>query len=373
VRRPRLFDEVVTVSGKTNSRDKSIVTVSDVAAHAHVSRASVSYALTQPDRVSEKTLAKVMRAAEELGYVGNDAARQLRVGHSRAIALLVPNAANPVYAEIASGAEGAAAERNRFIFLANSNGSIVRESQYIRFFESQRVTGILVAPIEGVPEALFELEEKGIPFVLFGAQPDDPTLPLVTGDDEIGGRLAIAHLVERGRRTLAFIGGPRVTIAKRIQGAVDEAHEAGDDVSLEVIEVGSQTVRTGEKAAAELLARGADRLPDGIFAGNDLIALGLLQQLIRAGIPVPERVSIVGYDDIEFAGSAIVPLTSIRHASAAMGDAAVRLLLGGPRQSREKGADFQSSHPPQLIVRASTGGPSGDEIGRSRLDAETSL
>jgi LacI family transcriptional regulator len=327
----------------------SAATVADVAARAGVSRATVSYAFTQPDRVSPELRRRVLEAADELGYVGNDAARRLRVGHSLALGLLVSSMSNPVYAEIAAGAEAEAAAHGRFILVANSEENPARERAYVNFFESQQVSGIVAAPVGDVPAELLGLRRRGTPFVLVGVAPWPHSYPAISGDNERGGHLAASHLLAQGRRRLIFVGGAHPHVDLRLAGAERAVAESPAPASLEIIRVGVQTARIGEDVARALLGRPASGMPDGIVAGNDLLALGLLHGLIVGGIRVPEDLSLVGYDDIQFADFAIVPLTTIRHPSAALGASAVRILLG-----IESERDTQGRFEPELVVRASS-------------------
>ncbi len=317
------------------------VTISDVAALAGVSRATVSYAFSQPSRLSKEMLAKVRESVEALGYVGNDAARQLRVGHSRALGLLVSDASNPIFAELASGAEAEASLHDRFVLVANSNESLEREREYVGFFESQRVGGILIAPVDDVPSELVALGERGTPFVLVGAPEGHRDYPWISGDNTLGGRLAAQHLLDQGRTRLLLAGGPHHHVRSRFAGASSVVQDARG-VSLETITVPQQTAANGEQIAQQLLSR--PTLPDGIFAGNDLLALGILHGLLAGGVRVPQDVSLVGYDDIEFADFAVVPLTTIRHPSASLGASAVRLLIGLEAQDI-------SQFEPRLVIR----------------------
>ncbi|MEW9554912.1 LacI family DNA-binding transcriptional regulator [Nonomuraea sp. NPDC050783] len=327
-------------------------TVADVAARAGVSRATVSYTFTQPSRVSPDLRRRVLAAADELGYVGNDAARRLRVGHSLALGLLVSNIGNPVYAELAAGAEAEAAAHGRYIFVANSDESPERERAYLNFFESQQVSGILAAPVGDVPDELIGLGRRGTPFVLVGMARGPHSYPAISGDNERGGHLAASHLLAQGRRGLVFVGGPHPHVDLRLAGARRAVEEFPERASLEIIRIQAQTAKVGEAVARTLLRRRATGLPDGIVAGNDLLALGLLHGLIMGGVRVPEDLSLVGYDDIEFADFAIVPLTTIRHPSAALGASAVRILLG-----LESERDTRGRFEPELVVRATSLAP----------------
>lgn len=324
-------------------------TIKDVADHAGVSRATASYTFTQPSRVSEPLRKRVLAAADELGYVGNDAARRLRMGHSLAFGLLISNTANPVYAEVAAGAEREASANGRFIIVVNSDDDPQRERDYVNFFESQQVSGIIAAPVGGVPPELLALREQGTPFVLVGLAEGPHDFPAISGDNEQGGYLAMRHLLEQGRKRLLFVGGPHPHVDARLAGAWRALQESGTDAALEVIRTPAQNARIGEDVAVALGERAAGERPDGIFAGNDLLALGLLHGLIGAGVAIPDELSLVGYDDIEFADFAIVPLTTIRHPSAALGAAAVRLLLG-----LETEASLEGRFAPEIVVRATS-------------------
>lgn len=328
--------------------NRKTVTVSDVAAHAGVSRATVSYALTQPSRLSDEMLERVRASISALGYVGNDAARRLRRGRSQALGMVVANSRNPVYAELAAGAEAEAALHGMFILLANADDDVARERDYLGFFESQQVNGVLIAPVDSVPDELLELSGRGTPFVLLGKSESETTYPSISGDGRSGGRLATDHLIAQGRRHLLFVGGPHPQVDERLEGAEDAVRGAPHPVSLETIRVPLQTAHAGELIADQLLERG--ELPDGIFAGNDLLALGLMHRLIGAGVRIPEALSLVGYDDIEFADFAIVPLTSVRHAGREMGAAAVRILFGLASPD-EEGTGYLA---PELMVRATS-------------------
>ncbi|MEV4067831.1 substrate-binding domain-containing protein, partial [Nonomuraea dietziae] len=261
----------------------------------------------------------------------------------------------PVYAEIAAGAEAEAAAHGRFILVANSDESPERERAYINFFESQQVSGVVAAPVGDVPTELLGLSRRGTPFVLVGIAPGPHSYPAISGDNERGGYLAASHLLAQGRRRLLFVGGTHPHIDLRLAGARRAVAESMAPASLEVVRVQVQTAKVGETVARTLLERPRSGLPDGILAGNDLLALGLLHGLIVAGVRVPEDLSLVGYDDIEFADFAIVPLTSIRHPSAALGASAVRILLG-----IEDEEDTRGRFDPQLVVRA-TSLPVGDD------------
>lgn len=327
--------------------------VRDVAERAGVSPATVSNALNHPQRVSAATQAKVRAAIKELGYVRNDAARQLRAGNNPAVGMIVLDAANPYFTDVAHGAEQHLTELGRPLLLGNSAQLAEREVTYLTLFEQQRVAGILIAPVGNVLPRLRRLKRNGISVVIVDRKAGADELSSVSVDDERGGWLVADHLIEQGARRIGVIGGPENLrqVRHRFRGAQQRARQTAS-VSVEFIDAGAMDSSAGRRVTEELLRRGADGRPDALFATNDLVALGALQVLARAGISVPEQMLLVGYDDIEFAAGATIPITSIRQPSAKMGQHAADLLQ---RAIEEPDSAVQHTvFQPELIARQST-------------------
>jgi LacI family transcriptional regulator len=331
--------------------------VKDVAALAGVSVGTVSNVLNRPEKVSADVTSRVQAAIDMLGFVRNDAARQLRAGRSRSVGLVVLDAANPFFTELARGAEDRAAAEHFTVLVGNSNEDAAREAAYLDLFEQQRVRGVLLSPVGNVVPRLEQLRGRGIPTVLVDRQTDNLSFSSVAVDDLAGGQMAAAHLLSLGRRRIAFVGGPSGIrqVADRLDGARKAIGEV-PGASLEVVETESLTVLSGRAAGEAIRLRPAATRPDAIFAANDLLATGLLQGLMLMGdVQVPQQIALIGYDDIEFAAAAVVPLSSIRQPSALIGSTALELLL------REAGSESgfvptQIVFPPELVVRASTAG-----------------
>ncbi|MCL2516620.1 MAG: LacI family transcriptional regulator [Microbacteriaceae bacterium] len=328
--------------------------VKDVALHAGVSVGTVSNVLNNPGKVSQATIDRVRASVEALGFVRNDAARQLRAGRSRSIGMVVLDIGNPFFTDIARGAEGRALRDDLVVLLGASDDDASRESSYLQLFEEQRVAGILISPRGDVEADLLRLQTRGVPVVLVDETASD-SFSSVAVDDVAGGRMAVEHLIGLGRRRIAVVGGPESLhqIRDRVAGA-RAAVAAHPDAALEVIPTAAPTVLEGRGIGELLAARPPSRRPDAVFAVNDLLAVGLLQGLtMLSDIRVPEDVALIGYDDIEFASSAVVPLSSIRQPSRLIGETAVELLLdelAGDRPHRS--VLFR----PELVVRASTAG-----------------
>jgi LacI family transcriptional regulator len=334
--------------------------IKDVAARAGVSVGTVSNVLNRPANVGAATRARVEQAIADLGFIRNESARQLRAGRSRTIAYILLDAGNPFFTDVARGVEEAAREAGLALFLCNSNQDARREDDYLDLLVEQRVRGVLVTPVDPDGARLAALPARGVPTVLVDrAQHDGFDGCSVSVDDVEGGDLAVAHLVELGHRRMAFVGGPLriVQVAERLAGARRAVAAAGlpADALTELV-TEELTVAEGRRAGERLTGLPERRRPTAVFCANDLLALGLLQQLTQVGFAVPDDVAIVGYDDIEFAAAAAVPLTSVRQPRHLLGRTAAELLLaedaaavaGVPHEHR------QVQFTPDLVVREST-------------------
>jgi len=337
--------------------------IKDVANHANVAVGTVSNVLNYPDRVSQRTKERVLRAINELGFVRNDAARQLRAGHSRTIGLIVLDVGNPFFTAVVRAAEDAAALQGSAVLLGDSGHNASRESNYIDLFQEQRVQGLLISPVGDVTARIDQLRERGVPTVLVDRLADESKYSSVSVDDDAGGYLAARHLLDTGRRRLAFVGGPASIrqVADRLQGA-QRAVKEEPDATLEVLDSEGMTVLAGRGVGNLLVERRRGDLPDGIFCANDLLALGVMQSLTMTHtLRIPEDIALIGYDDIDFAVSAVVPLSSIRQPTEALGRTAIELLA----------EELESDNPkhraviftPELVVRQSTGLAQGSSAG----------
>jgi len=333
------------------------VSIRDVALRAGVSVGTVSNVLNRPEIVAEQTVTRVHDAIDALGFIRNDAARQLRAGRSKTIGLVVLDVRNPFFTDIARGAEDQAALSGLTVLLGNSDESPVREATYLDLFDEQRVHGILISPYADITPRLIALRNRGIPAVLVDRSSGDESFSSVSVDDLEGGRMAVQHLIDIGRRRIAFIGGPMGIrqVTDRLEGARRAA--AASDARLEVIEIEALSVIAGRTAGASIVARAPEDRPDAIFAANDLVAMGVLQALLMQGVEVkvPGEIALIGYDDIDFASAAVVPMSSIRQPSTLIGQTAVEILL-------EEAADptvpsRQVVFQPELVVRESTRPP----------------
>jgi LacI family transcriptional regulator len=329
--------------------------VVDVAVRAGVSLGTVSNVLNRPERVAPATRDKVLQAIEELGFVRNEAARQLRAGRSRTIGLVVLDIGNPFFTDLAAGVEETAAESGLSVVLCNSNDDTARERHHLSMLQEQRAYGILITPVANRTPGIDAVRRAGTPVVLVDRGSNRQQCS-VSVNDRIGGELAVTHLVQQGHRRIGFVGGPLSIkqVSERLAGARSALGAAGlPERALTVIETPRLDVAAGRATGERVLMIAAGRRPTAVFCANDLLALGLLQDMTRRRLAVPGDLAIVGYDDIEFAGAAAVPLTSVRQPRSQLGQAAMELLIqevADPKRHRHRQVVFE----PELIVREST-------------------
>jgi LacI family transcriptional regulator len=328
---------------------RGMVGIKDVAEQAGVSIATVSNVVNRPHLVSAETRDRVQAVIQALGYVRDESARQLRAGRSRTLALLVLDLSNPFFVDVARGAEEAAHAAALNMITCNSGQRADREASYLAMLAEQRVRGVLVSPVGTAAASLALFRRSKIPYVLVDRRSLDGACCSVSVDDVAGGAIAARHLIETGHRRIAFVNGPDVLVQcrEREQGF----RSAIGDAEVSLIEVGALNVGSGRDAGARIL--GLSPRPTAIFCANDLLALGVLQAMVSAGVRVPEDVAIIGYDDIEFASAAAVPLTSVRQPAARIGQKAAELLID---ETSGVGTHEHQTvvYAPELVVREST-------------------
>jgi len=340
-----------------HSPEKRSISMKDVAALAGVSVGTVSNVLNSSARVSESTTKRVLAAIDQLGWVPNESARQLRTGYSQAIGLVVLDVANPFFADVVLGAENVLYGHGYSVYIGNSDQQPEREERLLRQFEQQKVRGVLLASVGSAVEAAARLRRSGIPVVMVDRARENDSCA-VGCDDVEGGRLAVSHLIDMGHRNIAFVGGPLslTQVRDRRIGAETALAELGDAYQLLLMPTSAMASRPGVAAAAEIAALPKDQRPTAVFAANDLLAIGLLQGFVAAGLRVPDDIALIGYDDIEFAASSAVPLSSVHQPRTEIGERAATLLIDEIREISEGKPHVHESVrlAPVLVPRAST-------------------
>ena len=338
---------------------RSQPSMSDVARHAGVALGTVSNTLNSPEKVSETTRRRVLASIAELGFVRNDAARSLAAGTSTTVGLVVADIGNSFFVDIARGAESTLRQHGMNLLIANSDVDISKQVRNLEIFEQLRVAGVLLAPLDfgQVREGGRSLT-RNTPLVLVNYASRNLAYSGVLVDERRGDYLAARHLIDNGRTRLAFIGGPLMltAIAERYEGAQRAAAETGG-VSLELVETRGLNIRHGRQIGRSLV-EGGPRPFDGIVAGADLLAIGLIQVFDDSpGWSVPLDVAVTGYDNNHFASESAIPVTTISQPGEEMGRAAAELLMSEIAGSGDDGKQTVVLEP-HLVPRRSTLGDS---------------
>ena len=327
-------------------------TIRDVAGLAGVSVGTISNYLTSKKPISARARQSIEAAIDELGFIPNSAVRVMHGQRTSAVAFMIPDSSNPFFAEVGRGVEHVAVQAGMVVVVCNTDGDDARENQYAQTLSELRIAGAIVTPLSAAENNLRQLDASGAAIVVLGTGEQPHRYPSVDVDDTAGGYLAGQHLVERGRRDLVFFGGPGgdPQIHARFEGLRLAVVESGGDPNrIRRIDSAGNTGAQRREAARRILD--LDPAPTGVFCANDLLAMALESSALAAGRRIPEDLEVVGYDDIDSAETAPVPLTTIRQPQFEIGVAAATLLL-----SRARGdlSGESVSFAPTLIERAST-------------------
>jgi LacI family transcriptional regulator len=334
---------------------RSTSSIREVAKRAGVSLGTVSNVLNRPEVVAQETRQRVLEAIDEIGFVRNGSARQLRAGRSQHIGLVVLDVANPFFTEVARGVEDLANQSGYIVILCNSDDSVAKENHYLHVLEEQRTRGILITPVQNDASYLHRFRQRGIAVVLLDRPSRIKDLCSVAVDDVLGGEMAAMHLLAGGHTRIAFVHGPLIIrqCADRRRGVLRALKAAGLDPEQALVDIptSAQTAREGEACVEQLLS--ASIKPTAVFCANDLLALGLMRGLIKRGLSIPDDMALVGYDDVEFASVLSTPLTSVRQPKYELGRAAAELLLdeaNNPDTHQHQHIVYK----PELIIRESS-------------------
>ena len=326
--------------------------LADVAKQAGVSEATVSRVLNGKPGISDATRAAVLTALDVIGY---ERPTHLRVRRARMVGLVVPELQNPIFPALAEVVGGALAQRGFNAVLCTRTGSM-SEAEYVEMLLERQVSGMVFAGGQyaeaDAPHGHYlRLLELRLPVVLVNAASEHLDFPRVSTDDAVAVEQAFGHLISLGHERIGLILGPPDHMPSRRKQEAFElaARRAGTAVPPEYVEHTMFSIEGGQVAASRLLKQGVT----GIVCASDPIALGVVRAVRRAGLRVPQDVSVVGYDDSAFMNCTDPPLTTVRQPLEAIGRAAVAMLVGqidGIPVTAE-----ELLFEPELVVRGSTG------------------
>lgn len=335
---------------RPGARIPRAATIRDVARVAGVSASTVSRALNDSGHVADAVRQRVREAAATLHYAPHPGARDLSSRSAQTVAVVLPSLGGRGRAALVRGIEAVSRSHGLHLWVAAHHGRPGEQAQLLAALRG-RVDGLLLVPAgdDAGPAA-----RLGVPVVLVEAAPTG-VLPAL-GIDHFGGAVAmVRHLLGRGHRRIAFIGGPSDDAVACARLAGYRAAMADFDLADWVLP-GAFDAASGADAVPGLLA--ARQRPDAVFAGNDATALGVLFALQRAGVRVPQDLALAGFDDVPLAACTHPALTTVCVDLAGLGAAATRLLLGTPDAPEVPGGLL----PAPLVVRQSCAGPAGWEI-----------
>lgn len=339
--------------------------VVDVARAAGVSIGTVSNVLNNPDKVTPVTRRRVEAAIASLGFVRNGAARSLAAGTSRTLGFVLADLTNTFFLDLVRGAEEVTKAADLNILLANCDSREDKQRSYLDLFEEERVAGILLAPRQDLLDQVAPLRERGVRVVVLNANPPDDVCSVQT-DNVRGGYLATQHLIAGGCRRLMFAGAPRFpAVVDRLEGVKKAVDEAAGAVTLDVVTTDGVTANDGHRIAELVEERSDETRPDGLIAGADLLALGVVQStLVRGRVRIPEDMAVIGYDNNREAWSSLVPITTMDQAGEEMGRVAATMILEElrtPSQHEHRRVVME----PVLVPKASTRGTHDEQRPRA--------
>ncbi len=337
-------------------------TISDVAKRAGVSAMTVSRVVNGTGYTSIDTRARVEAAIEELGYVPNALARQLRSKRTKTIALVVSDISNPFFTTIARGVEDYAVGHGFSVMYCNTDESETEEEQYLLMLIERQVDGVLLVPARSSGESFRLLHDHHLPVVVLDRRIAAQGVDSVRCDSEAGAHALARHLVELGHRRIAVLTGRRniSTSADRVAGCRRALEEAGLTLPDELVHwggfnFGKLNQADGHRMAMEVLAADGER-PTAIFCANNFIGFGAIRALREAGLRVPDDMSVVAFDDLPEDWVSDPFLTVAAQPAYEIGHRAAALLLDRIAGDHEPSGESVVL-PFELIVRRSSGPP----------------
>lgn len=331
---------------------KKASTIRDVARAAGVSPATVSRFTNGTLDLPAATAERIQEAIRELDYRPNVLARNLSLGRSRTLGLVLPDIANPFFAQLASAAERQASDRNYHLILCSTENNPDRELEYLQQLQAKRLDGIVFLT-EHAGHAPLAKRIVGIEhLVLVDEGIDGFTGPRIFSDNRRGGELATRHLLELGYRRIGFIGGPPdlMTARERREGYLQALRGAGLEADPDLQFGGPYRQGTGREGLTALLA-----LPDppkAVFAASDATAIGVLREARERGLRVPDDLSLVGFDGIAIGELLSPPLTTVAQQIEELGRQGVRALLEAVEKQGRRPKEVRL--PIELLIRDST-------------------
>ena len=329
-------------------------TIRDVANAAGVSLSTVSRVLNRHPGVDSSLQERVQVAVDQLGYQPNRWAQRLRSEMSSVIGLVISDIENPFFTSIVRGVEDVAYDHQMTVFLCNTDEDPRKQERYVDVMAEERVAGLIIAPAHGESMgALQKLRDAGIPIVLLDRDIGAQKIDAVLVDNVAGAYSAAQHLIALNRRRIALVNGDTSikTFEDRYKGYRKALADAGIRFNKDFVVETAPKIERSQQATVELLQRRPR--PDAIFAGNNLITIGVLKAIRQLKLKIPEEIALVGFDDMPWSSELCPPITSIAQPTYELGKEAAQLLIR--RLQNANGFHQTITLHTRLIVRESCG------------------
>lgn len=326
------------------------VTIKDIAKELGVSYSSISRALNGKEGVSEENRLAIIEAAERMGYQPNELARGLVNKVSNSVGVIIPDINNPYFGEVVKGILDDAKEHGYNVFLCTTDWNVTTEKEYYNTLLQKRVDGIIVKPVG--KDSTIKPRNTTTPLLIIDPQIENCKNQVVV-DNEMGGYLAVNHLLQCGYRQIAFILGKEDNLSsqQRLGGATRALQENGLLLDPDLVIEGSMNIEGGRTATEKLMSRG--KPIDAIFGINDLIALGALQYCTEHEMKVPEEIGVIGYDNISYASLPQIQLTTVHQPKYELGRMLFETLFE-EIQNKDEDKGIQIRLQPEIIERKTT-------------------
>lgn len=332
---------------------KKPVTLQDVAKHAGVSRATASLIVRNSPKIAPETRKKVLKSMEELGYVYDRVAANLRSKSSTTIGIIITDISNTYYSDLLKGVHHTLEEIGYTVLLGVTFDSVEKQDKILSTMIEHRVGGIILCPVsESSDEIVNRINKLNTPVILAVRELEGANCDFVGIDYQAGSKLAVEHLIQQGHRRIAFLGGYRKssTWIKRMEGYSLALNQAGIELDESLVMDSLPTREGGVEAARQLLSQ--SNRPTAIFCFSDLVAFGVVQAVREAGLKPGEDIAIMGFDNIPEAEIFYPPLSTVSSFAQQTGKTAANLLH--QRITQAEGEKKRIILQPELIARDST-------------------
>lgn len=314
-----------------------MITIKDVAKEANVSTATVSYVINNTRYVSPELTEKVNKAIELLNYKPNVAARGLKTKKSQTIALICSDIANPFYAPLMKEVENSLSQKNYSLIICNTDENIEKEKMYIDIIMQKNVDGLIIAPTGKNLDIFDQLQDNDIPYVCVDRKIDGINCDFVLSENFKGAYEATKHLIKAGHKKIGIIVDDIQSGSERIQGYKLALEDFNINFNEDYISYGESSVIGGEKATEKLLCKNTKKRPTAIFSTMNLQTIGAMKTIVNLGYKCPSDISLIGFDDFEWANVFKPRLTTVVQFPNKIGKRAAEMLLKRINNKNKKG------------------------------------